>query len=91
MFQKASAFSGFPSKGSGAAPKILVFPPAPAIGGFRTIGGGAGTTTGNTGGGTLTGGVLGSGTVKANFKLGDGTRIGGSAGGSAVVAVGVGN
>jgi hypothetical protein len=39
----------------------------------------------------LTGGVLGSGIVTANLKLGDGVRIGGSAGGSAVVAVGVGN
>jgi hypothetical protein len=45
-----------------------VFPPVPAIGGFRTIGGGAGTTTG---------GVLGSGTAKALLRLGDGVRIGG--------------
>jgi hypothetical protein len=82
LFQKASAFSGFPSKGSGAAPKILVFPPVPAIGGFRMIGGGVGTTTG---------GVLGSGTAKAFLRLGDGAQIGGSAGENAVVAVGVGN
>jgi hypothetical protein len=79
-----------PLKGSGAAPKILVFPPAPAIGGGFGTTGGAGTTTGNTSG-MMTGGVLGSGVVKAFCRVGDGARTGGSVGGSAVVAVGVGN
>jgi hypothetical protein len=39
----------------------------------------------------MTGGVLGSGTAKAFRRVGDGVRAGGSVGGSAVVAVGVGN